>query len=199
VSLVDLSNLNKELELSGNAEMCIKRIKWNIEKVTNPKQRHDIIGDIEDVISYLSQVKNCILEDLRVYGLGVKLLEDQSLPIASSWPGIIEHYKKKYKKLIVKSYGDWIGDKFRIPKGTLGIITSVYAAQNDLRYNVGIPDPVTNKLNHGSVLKFLKLNSFTTGLTEDEKKILSVIQTDLVLKREDGNLKALTKLGELNK
>lgn len=109
-------------------------------------------------------------------------------------------YKTKYKKLIIKEDGfnGW-EQKFKIPKDTLGIITSVYVTSTDLKYNIGIPDPVTHKLNHGSILKQLKTSSFTTGLVEEEKKVLSLVQTDLVLKREDGNLQALSKLGELNK
>jgi hypothetical protein len=175
----------------------IKALEDQAERIKGIKFPRDLQDPLSRVMSSSGVIWNRAKDALGLLKEDefsvVKLKNTTTMRIKSTLPGVVTHYKTKFKCIVEPNgYGHF---EFEIPHGTLGIITSVTVDDRSRRasYRVGIPNPVTGEVGQHGVLS-LEEGTFRFDVPEIEKETIEGSRAKLIGRRVKNNFEALKKI-----
>jgi hypothetical protein len=184
-----VTTILKEIESLEALAVQLKGIKFPRD-LRDPLQR--VMGSSGTIWHRAKQGLELLKEDEFTI---VKLKNTTTMRIKSSLPGVVTHYKTKYKCTVEPNgYGHF---EFEIPNGTIGVITSITVDDRRRRatYRIGIPNPVTGEIGQHGVLT-LEEGTFKFDVPEHEKETVEASRAKLIGRRVKNNFDALKKIRE---
>lgn len=92
------------------------------------------------------------------------------------------------------------GQKFLIPKGTIGLLMSISSRKNKMIYTIAIPEPVSMKVQKSNYVEVQDEGAFSFEVSAEEKSLLKKSLINLYAGRMRGeNLKMIEKINDILK